>query len=90
MLLESINKQIFSANTRQIIILVILLLGLIIGVILVQKQQIFKSRADLNIGSNIEVTDPDGNQLNCSGTSCDTKSLDVKVKIKDLNSLIED
>ncbi len=72
----------------QILILIILFVGIIVGVILVQRQQIFKSRA-YDIRNSFEVTDPDGNQLNCSGTSCDTKSLDVKVKIKDLNSLIE-
>lgn len=74
---------------RQIVIMAVLLLGLIILVILVQRQQILKSRA-YDLRNSFEVSDPEGNQLNCNDTSCETNSLDIKVKVRDLNSLIED
>lgn len=79
-----------NISKKQIIITLILLIGIAFGVILVQRQQILKSRADVDIQNAFEIRDNEGNSLDCSGDTCETDSLDVQIKIKDLNSLISD
>lgn len=79
-----------NISKKNIIITLILLIGIAVGVILVQRQQILKSRADVDIQNAFEIMDNEGNQLECSDNSCQTKSLDIQIKIKDLNSLISD
>lgn len=75
----------FRVSKLQIIILTVLLVGMAAGVILVQRQQTLKSKAEQDIGDNFEITDDQGNELNCQGSECETKSLDVQIRIKDIN-----
>lgn len=73
----------------QIFLMLLLLLGITIGVFLVQRQQILKSRAQQAQDAFV-ITNPEGSPLPCSGTTCETQSLDVQIKVKDLNSLISE
>lgn len=79
-----------NLSKRKFIVTFILLIGIVVGVILVQRQQILKSRADVDIQNAFEIRDIEGNSLECSSNSCQTESLDIQIKIKDLNSLISD
>lgn len=75
-------------NKSQIITTLLLLIGLLVTVTLVQRQQIFKSKASSDINSAISVTDPAGNELEYVGNNTyNTNSLDVKIGIKDLEQL---
>lgn len=65
----------------QILIILLLILGIVVGVILVQRQQILKSKATQEIYNAFERTDAEGNRLECLGNSCETKTLDVKIKV---------
>lgn len=68
--------------------MILLLMGLAVGVFLVQKQQIFKSRAASEIDTALDVTNLEGTPLEYQGNGVyDTKSLDVRVGIKDLEQL---
>lgn len=72
----------------QIIVMVLLLIGLAVGVFLVQKQQIFKSRASSGINAALTVTDLNGKDLEYQGSGVyNTNSLDVQIGIKDLEQL---
>lgn len=51
----------------QLIILIILIFGLVIGLILAQRQQILKSKADEDIFNNLKVTG-----ANCSSPDAGT------------------
>lgn len=74
-------------SRKQIIITLILILGIVFSVILVQKPQIFRSRA-YEVYNAFEITDGKGNTLNCTQNTCQTDSLDIQIKVLDLNSLI--
>lgn len=67
-----------NISKPKVIVVFLLLVGIIVGVILVQQTQIFKSRADQRLYNAIEVTDSAGNLI-CSGNECNTDSLDVNV-----------
>ncbi|EKD85442.1 MAG: hypothetical protein ACD_38C00030G0012 [uncultured bacterium] len=77
-----------KVNKTQLILIIILLIGLIAGVYLVQTRQIFKSKAASEINTALEVTDDSGNALEYQGNGTyKTKSLNVRVGIKDLEQL---
>lgn len=79
-----------NISKKNILITLILLIGIAVGVILVQRQQILRSRADVDIQNAFEIRDNEGNSLECVDNTCKTESLDIQIKIKDLNSLISD
>lgn len=79
-----------NISKKNILITLILLIGIAVGVILVQRQQILRSRADVDIQNAFEIRDNEGNSLECADNTCLTESLDIQIKIKDLNSLISD
>lgn len=68
-------------NKLQVVVLAILLIGIIAGVILVQRQQILKSRATQEIYNAFQSSDSEGNPLSCEGNVCETKDLDIKIKV---------
>lgn len=74
-------------SKKQIIIIIILVLGIVFSVTLVQKPQIFKSRAQ-EVYNAFEINDSEGNSLNCTQNTCQSDSLDIQIKVRDLNSLI--
>lgn len=65
----------------------LLLLGVVISVYLVQEQQIFKSKAAIDVSAALEIKDHQGNSINCSGTTCYTNSDSVTIRIKDIKVL---
>lgn len=90
--MENINtlskKQIIG-----IVGVVLLMVGLGISVYLIQKQQIFKSRASGgNYINAFEIKDANGNIIQCDGSTtpptCTTNTLDIKVRVKDTAPLL--
>ncbi len=79
-----------KVTKAQLIILTILILGLIVGLILSQKKQILKSKADEQIFNNLQVTgahcdSPDNGQSNCQMDQPDSKvSINGVQKLKEL------
>ncbi len=70
-------------SLKQIIILILIILGLILGLYLVKQPQIFKSRATTNIYDAFDITDDQGNKIYCSDNICTTHSLNINLKITD-------
>lgn len=72
----------------------ILLVGLIVGVYLVKRQQITKTRAAVDLSNALEIRDADNNLLTCtpaSGTTpmtCTTSTLNIKLKVTNPNALV--
>lgn len=75
-------KQILKASA-----VLLLVVGLGVGVYLVQTKQIFKSKATTNFIDAFEIKDKDGNILTCDGSTnpptCTTSTLDITVRVKD-------
>lgn len=80
-----------KANLKSIIILFLILVGIVVGVYLVQVKHIFKSRAFTDVNEAFEVTDDQGNSLQdkCGGDRCEVESLRVNIKIKDIPALLK-
>ncbi len=81
---------ILKANFIKIFLIILLVSGTIIGVYLVQNKQIFKSKASQEIYNAFEfsqTTNQGQVPVSCSGNSCTTNSLDIQVKVKDLQNL---
>lgn len=77
------RKQIIS-----IILIVILLVGLGVGIFLVQRQQIFKSKASQQLQNAFEITPADPQKtVSCSEGTCQTDTLDVQIKLQDIEAL---
>ncbi len=77
-----------AKQTVAIIVIFVLLVGLGVGVYLVQRQQTIKSRASAGSFVNaFEIKDKDGNLIQCDSSTnpptCTTKTLDVTVQVKD-------
>lgn len=71
------KKRLFS-----ILILGILIVGLIVGVILADQQQILRTRADVDVTQAFEIKDAQGKKINCSNNVCDIETLDVTIQLK--------
>lgn len=73
---------------------IVLLIGLFAIVALVQKQQEIRSKASpQNLYNALDVTDNNGNLLQYKDESgvrtYETKSLDVKIRVRDLEKLLD-
>ena len=80
--------EVIKKNKRSVLLLATVVLGLILVLSLVARQQFLRSRASEGALINaFEIKDPGGNHLDCSSGSCQTQSLDVKIKIRDLEPL---
>lgn len=67
---------------------VVLLIGLVVGVVLVQRQQILKSRASLQAYNAFNVASGEaGKYVNCSGNVCETNTLNITISVRDLQAL---
>ena len=76
-----------------IVALVVLVVGVGAGVYLVQRQQTLKSKAAGGSFVNaFEFKDKDGNLIQCDSNTnpptCTTKTLDIQVRVKDVNALL--
>lgn len=77
-----------KAKQKSIIIVILLLLGLIVGVYLVQKQQVIKSKAGSDVGSGIRVSNEDGKEVKYEGNNTwRTNTTYIEISIDDLNQL---
>lgn len=67
--------------------------GLIGGVYMLQQQQNLKSKASANLINAFEIKDDKGNTLSCDGSTnpptCTTSSLDINIRVKDLEALVK-
>lgn len=84
---NNMNIAGYKISRLQIIIFGLLLIGIVAGVYLVQVQQIFKSKAAVNVNQAFEIKDDRGNIINCDGTNCYTNSEEVNIKLKDKSVL---
>lgn len=87
--MRTVNKQNKTEGLGNLLILAILALGLIIGVTLVQQPQLFEKKAEQDVYKAFQVMDPGGNPLLCSQDTCQTNSTKIKIKVRDLNLLLE-
>lgn len=55
-----------KVNFRNILIVLILLIGIAVAVLVAQNQQIFKSRANATVVNFLSVKDESGNNINAS------------------------
>lgn len=65
-----------------LLVLAVLLAGLGVGVVLVGRQQILRTRAETDITQAFNIKDGQGNTINCSNNVCDTNTLDVTIELK--------
>lgn len=85
--------QYVKSNLKSIIFITILLIGIIVGVYLVQVQHIFKSKASEQIYNAIEVNQitevGEKQRVQCEENNCTSKSLDMefKIDVKNLEKL---
>ena len=77
------RKQIIS-----IILTVILLVGLAVGIFLVQRQQIFKSKASQQLQNAFDIKPVDPQKsVSFDGDSYQTDTLDVQIRLQDIEAL---
>lgn len=82
------NYQISKKQILTVAVLIILTAGLFVSVYLVQKQQIFKSKASQDVFNAFEVSPADQQkQVGCSEGTCQTDTLDIQIKLKDIEAL---
>lgn len=78
-------------SKKSLLILLLLLVGLLAGVFLVQRENIFKSKAYDPDYSLIEISKVENGQktpIYCeNGNSCNTDSLDINIRIPSLDAL---
>lgn len=83
------NLEFITHNWKRSLSLLVLLLGLILAMYLVQKQQIFKSKANTEIDAAIEVKSEDGTVTYQGNDTFKTTSKNIQVNIKSLQGLDE-
>ena len=86
-------KALGAKQMIAIIVVFVLLVGLGVGVYLVQRQQTIKSKASAGSFVNaFEIKDSNGNVITCDGSTypptCTTPTLDISVKVKDKTLLL--
>lgn len=87
------NMTGLGRQTIGIIVIGMLIVGIGVGVYLVQRQQIIKSKASAgNFVNAFEIKDKNGNTIQCDSSTnpptCSTNTLDISVRVKDLNPLL--
>lgn len=69
-------------NKKQLVLLVVILIGLVVSIYLIQKETFFNPKAagvDVVTGA-IELKQQDDGEVKCQDRHCETKSLDIKVR----------
>ena len=95
---QTFKVNMIALSIKQIIGIIavsVLIIGIGVGVYLVQRQQILKSRAAAPAGNFVnafELTDAKGSPIPCNDSTdpptCTTPTLDINVRVKDLNPLL--
>lgn len=70
-----------KSNLKKVAIIILLMAGLVVSTYLVLKPQIFKSRAEADLNSIIQITSPSGEELKPDVNNTYT-STSEKLKIK--------
>lgn len=77
--------ELIRQNYKTLVFIFILLIGLILGLILIQRKQIFKSRANFSIFNSVTVSEIDQNGKEkgniCQQNDCRNSSRKIKFKI---------
>lgn len=68
------------SSKKQVALQVVLLVGLAVALYLVGQKVILRSKAN-PVFNAAEVKDAQGNTLDCSSGKCETKTLDVEIRI---------
>lgn len=75
-------------NKKQILVVILLLLGLIFGVYLVQQKTGIKSKAGADVGNGIRVSNEDGKEVKYEGNNTwRSNTTHIEISIDDLNTL---
>ena len=84
------NIHILKSQKVQLITLAILVAGLAALIYLVQVRQIFKPKAttDLYNAFSVSSNEP-GKTVTCTGSTCQTDTLNINIKLEDINALLE-
>lgn len=69
-------------NLKQVVILLILTVGLVLGLYLALTQQIFKSRASQNINSTLKILDENNREIFSEDNSFVTESEKIKIQLR--------
>lgn len=84
-------------GVAHIALIIILLTGIVVGVYLIKQKGFFTFRSKAEqpeILNALELTDQDGNPLECNGAvtpiTCTTSTLYIKVKMKNKSALTPD
>ncbi|MDO8619512.1 MAG: hypothetical protein Q7R49_06270 [Candidatus Daviesbacteria bacterium] len=81
-------KTTLKSNWKTILIVVIFIFGLVVTLVLIQNQQVFKSKAGSEINSALNVTDENGDALLYQGNNTyQATSKKVRIEIGDVESL---
>lgn len=83
-------KKVIKSDKFKLIILVILLIGLIVSLILVQRQQILKSKADIDVSSAFSIYGNQGELIKCGGNVCETEADEVTIEVTDPNVFLQE
>jgi hypothetical protein len=73
--------------SNRVSLIILLLVGIVIGVYLVQNTQIFNSRASSNVADAFEIKDANGNLIQCNGNTCYTETDRVDIRLKNVSVL---
>lgn len=76
------EKRTKTKKALSSLVLAVLLVGLGVGIVLVGRQQILRTRAETDITQAFNIKDGQGNTINCSNNICDTSTLDVTIELK--------
>ena len=87
--MKNFDIRVLNKSKWQLIGLSILIIGLAISLYLAQRVQKYRSKASQEILNAFEVTDEEGRSLEVEGDVYKTQSLDVKIKVKDLEALTQ-
>ncbi len=69
-------------NIKTILMIALLVIGLVLAVYLVQRQQIFRSRAAVEPSTAFEIKDTKGQMVNCSSNNCTSGTSEVIIQLK--------
>ncbi len=73
-----------KSNFRLIILIALLILGIVVGIYLVGKPQIFKSKATSSTSDAFDISDEQNNPIYCQNGVCQSNSNKINLKLKDL------
>ena len=83
--MKHMKRNVLQRRTTQLGLILLLMIGLIFTIIVVQRQQNYRGRAELDVAKTFTVTDPEGQPVSCEGTTCTTGAESVHVEFNEEN-----